>query len=85
MNGDGKPDLVLYKTTKPIVFGATYLQIGKDITLSNGDSGNILVHGTMTRTFQENRDYLYPIPIKERVLTNGMLIQNPNWNDGLLY
>lgn len=85
MNGDGKPDLVLYKTTKPIVFGATYLQIGKDITLSNGDSGNILVHGSMTRTFQESRDYLYPIPIKERVLTNGVLTQNPNWNDGLLY
>ena len=29
------------------------------------------------------RDYLYPIPIDERILTGGVLTQNPGWDDGL--
>ena len=31
----------------------------------------------------KDRDYYYPIPIKERILTNGALKQNPGWIDGL--
>jgi hypothetical protein len=33
-------------------------------------------------TFDEKRDYFYPIPIDERSL-NPNLTQNPGWNDGL--
>lgn len=33
-------------------------------------------------TFNEQRDYLYPIPIHERSLNNS-LTQNPGWDDGL--
>ncbi|MFQ9996145.1 MAG: RagB/SusD family nutrient uptake outer membrane protein [Hoylesella buccalis] len=32
--------------------------------------------------FNEQRDYLYPIPIDERTL-NPALKQNPGWKDGL--
>jgi len=85
LDNDGKIDLVLYKDTKPIVFGATFLKIGTDIILSNGDSGNVLVDGNINRTFNEERDYLFPIPINDRVLTNGILTQNPGWNDGLQF
>jgi hypothetical protein len=48
-------------------------------------SGNMIVHGdeSLQRTWNENRDYLYAIPINERLLSNGALTQNPGWNDGL--
>jgi len=36
------------------------------------------------RTWNEERDYLWPIPTEERVL-NHNLTQNPGWEDGLSY
>ena len=40
-------------------------------------------HKTVLRTsFNEERDYLYPIPSGERSL-NPNLTQNPGWSDGL--
>lgn len=35
----------------------------------------------ITITWDENRDYLWPIPASERVLTGGKLTQNPGWTD----
>ena len=35
--------------------------------------------------FDEDKDYLNPIPTNERVLTNGAITQNPGWNDGLTF
>jgi len=34
-----------------------------------------------TRVFNPNRDYLWPIPADQRVLTGGLLTQNPGWTD----
>lgn len=86
LSGDGKPDVILYKagTDKPKAeVGVQVYQLGKELTLTNDTTGYIDYHRTVTRTpFDENRDYLYPIPINERSL-NPNLTQNPGWNDGL--
>lgn len=72
----------------------TYLQIqeikidGKDvpysdgIVLSEGTKGYMAMHRKRTRVFDENRDYLYPIPMEDRQL-NPNLAQNNGWEDGL--
>ena len=55
----------------------------KDLTLSSGTSGFFNPHADETRKWDDGKDYLYPIPSDERLLTNGALAQNPGWNDGL--
>ena len=84
LSGDGQIDVVLYEgDNKPVLDGAQIYQIGSDITLSEGDHGYINYHHNISRTpFDEERDYLYPIPINERSL-NPNLAQNPGWDDGL--
>ena len=81
MDNDGKNDLLLYSTDKGN-FKGTAKKIGKDLTLTNGTSGNIQALPTLKLSWNENRDYLWPIPASERVLTGGKLTQNPGWNDG---
>ena len=51
--------------------------------MTEGDHGNIIIHTTYNRSWNEERDYLYPIPTDDRVLTQGAISQNPGWNDGL--
>lgn len=53
----------------------------------NGESGYLTTHtlNLLSRQWNEERDYLYPIPTKERILTNGAIAQNPGWNDGLSF
>ena len=59
------------------------LEIGKDIILADGNSGCVFPHKGNQGKWNEERDYLYPIPTDDRSLTNGALKQNPGWNDGL--
>ena len=91
MTGNGSTDLVLYArgTTKPAdVVGVEMYEIGAPVNnggiiLTEGTKGNVFFHSNITLTgFNENRDYLYPIPINERSL-NRNLVQNPGWDDGL--
>lgn len=86
LSGDGKPDVILYTkgTAKPSAdSGVLVYEIGKDILLTGSNSGYVYYHKNIARTpFNEERDYLYPIPINERSL-NPNLTQNPGWNDGL--
>ena len=82
LNEDGIMDICLYQGEKPASF-AMLLEVGKQIELSNGTSGYIICHDKTKRTWNEERDYLYPIPIRERSLTGGALTQNPGWVDGL--
>lgn len=86
LSGDGKPDVILYDkgTAKPSAdSGVLVYEIGKDILLTGSNSGYVYYHKNIARTpFNEERDYLYPIPINERSL-NPNLTQNPGWNDGL--
>ena len=86
LSGDGKTDLILYAegTAKPDAgTGVMVYQIGAEITLSDGNWGYLSYHKNVERTkFNEERDYLYPIPTNDRSL-NKNLTQNPGWADGL--
>lgn len=95
LTGDGQPDILLYDTAKEPASKISYkVQIqeieidGKNVpctngvVLSEGRSGYIDMHRLKNRSFDENRDYLYPIPLEDRQL-NPNLKQNPGWKDGL--
>ena len=95
LTGDGQPDILLYDTAKEPDSKISYkVQIqeieidGKNVpctngvVLSEGRSGYIDMHRLKNRSFDENRDYLYPIPLEDRQL-NPNLKQNPGWKDGL--
>lgn len=88
LTGDGKTDLILYNegSAKPEAGDGVYVyQIGTEILLSGGTRGYVSYHKNIERTpYNEERDYLYPIPINERSL-NPNLTQNPGWNDGLSF
>ena len=85
--GDGKANICLYSGKKPSGLGLKFLEIGKDIILSEGISGFAVRFSSdaFVRTWNEDRDYLYGIPTSERTLTGGALTQNPGWNDGLTF
>src|SRR5690606_5154265 len=75
LDKDGKDDVCFYTGSRPSVTVPLFLELGKQIELSEGTKGNILVHGLIEREWKEDRDYLYPIPIQERSLTNGAITQ----------
>lgn len=82
VTGDGVADIYLYAegTAKPAgPSSAQYYEIGKDIYLSDCNSGYLDNHrGQDRQGFNENRDYLYPIPTDDLNL-NPNLTQNPGW------
>ncbi|WP_290539536.1 RagB/SusD family nutrient uptake outer membrane protein [Alistipes sp.] len=84
IDGDGTPDVYFasrgesHSTKAPLV-----LELDQDIFLSEGDHGYIMPHKNNPGEWNEERDYLYPIPTNDRSLTGGALTQNPGWNDGL--
>lgn len=85
MDGDGKNDLELYATqqTSTPADGLTVLRIGSDIVLSEtaDNRGYVVAWSALKYTWNEERDYLWPIPADQRVLTGGLLTQNPGWTD----
>ncbi len=84
LTGDGKADIVLYEGDKPSDKVANVLEIGKKtgVILSEGNKGYVDNQRDVAHTFNEDRDYLYPVPTQERQL-NHSLTQNPGWADGL--
>lgn len=79
LDNDGKNDIAIVDTKpSPVVAGLQYFVLLPDKALSNGSSGNIIVHANQTKTFREDRDYYYPLPLNE-LLLNPSLKQNPNW------
>lgn len=83
LNADGKVDVCIWKDAKPATTAPLVYELDKDIFLTEKDHGNLLVHTDYTRTWNEERDYLYPVPTDDRVLTQGNISQNPGWEDGL--
>lgn len=83
LNGDGVDDICIWSGSKPSTSAPVVYELGKEIFLSGGGNGYVIVHTDYTRTWNEVRDYLYPVPTDDRVLTQGAISQNPGWNDGL--
>lgn len=84
MDGNGTNDIMIYEGTAG-TFSGKKLKLNSDIILSGGISGLVIALPEQKLTWVENRDYLWPIPASERVLTKGKLTQNPNWDDGLSF
>ena len=85
LDQDGTIDVVIYTgDTPPTVTGSpAVLRLDEEIFLENGTAGGcIVVNGHIDKKFDEKRDYLFPIPIPDRLL-NKNLTQNPGWDDGL--
>ncbi len=81
LDGSGSDDFCIYEGDAPAVInGVAYSNIS-DLALTGGTSGNIVRFGNIPRNWQEDRDYLYPIPTDDIVLTGGAITQNPNWEE----
>jgi starch-binding outer membrane protein, SusD/RagB family len=80
LDGDGVNDFVIVKNepSQPLP-GITYLVLGDSKILSHGSFGYLLPQPFTVKTFNEDRDYLYPIPLNELAI-NKNLEQNPGWN-----
>lgn len=79
LDDNGTTDVVLFEGELPVgqIEGAKYFQLGADIHLG---AENLIdpLPDFNDRTFNEERDYLLPIPIQELQL-NPDLVQNPGW------
>lgn len=85
LDGNGTVDFILYEGPAPAASSGVVIMSLEEAGLTGGMSGNITVHGEITRRFDENKDYLYPVPTDDRVLTGGTVSQNPGWEDGLSF
>ena len=85
LDKNGTVDFVVYEGDVPAtVQGVVYKSLS-ELNLSSGTEGNIVLHDDIIRSFDESKDYLYPIPTEDIVLTQGVVKQNPGWDemDGL--
>lgn len=86
LDGNGTVDVCLWTGTKPTGTGdAVLFELGREMLLTGGQAGNILLHTDYQRHWDEDKDYLYPVPTDDRVLTQGAISQNPGWDDHLNY
>ena len=85
LDGNGSIDFILYEGQAPAAASGVATMSLQEAALTGGTSGNITVHGNIARRFDENKDYLYPVPTDDRVLTGGVISQNPGWEDGLSF
>ncbi len=85
LDDNGSVDFVIYEGDAPSAEEGIVYMSKDEANLSDGSRGYITCHGKTARTWTEDRDYLYPIPTKDIILTGGEIKQNPNWEDGLDY
>lgn len=79
LDNDGKIDLLLYKEgNEPQSNASQKVKIGGVIQLTGGDKGYLIGFKDNKKKFNEERDYLYPIPMGD-ILLNDNLVQNPHW------
>lgn len=87
LDNDGTPDAYFYKgasapngISKSIPI-ENIIRIGTTHTLSNGDSGYLTYYASENYTWNESRDYLWPIPLEQIQATSGALTQNKGYED----
>ena len=83
LDDDGNADICLYQGSRPDSKAPIIYEVGQDIYLSEGDHGYVDPYHNIILSWNEDRDYFYPIPTDDRSLSGGALVQNPGWNDGL--
>lgn len=82
LNGDGTQDVCFYpkgNEPKDLDEGIYKVEIDVKAYLTEGDHGYILTNKNTPGKWDEDKDYLYPIPTKEITLTGGVITQNPGW------
>ena len=85
LSGDGNTNLILVAagSSKPnAAAGVLVYELDKDIFLTEGNRGYYDYHkGVKSERngFNENRDYLYPIPSDEIALNPNLAPNNPGW------
>jgi hypothetical protein len=77
LDGNGSLDVELYSGSSS-TSASQKVEIGGVISLSNVSNGNLVPFADRTKSFDEARDYLYPIPSGD-IQLNPNLAQNPNW------
>ena len=85
LDKNGTVDFVVYEGDAPATAQGVVYKSLSELNLSSGTEGNIVLHSDIKRSFDESKDYLYPIPTEDIVLTQGVVKQNPGWDamDGL--
>lgn len=80
LDGNGSIDVYLYESGKKDdkISASFEAELGKDITLSEGTSGMINPYKNSPGNWNDDKDYLYPIPYGE-IQLNPNLVQNPGW------
>jgi hypothetical protein len=75
LDRNGSMDVEVYSGSKPPATGPYQIPTSE---LSEGTKGNILANKNIVKTFDETKDYLWPLPTEDLTL-NPNLEQNPNW------
>ena len=85
LDKNGSVDLVVYEGDAPATSEKVVYKKLSELNLTKETEGNIVLHEDIVRIFDESKDYLYPIPTEDIVLTQGVVKQNPGWDemDGL--
>jgi hypothetical protein len=65
---------------KPILGAYYFANVYKVTKQARNAEGYIICESGEKRYFRPERDYLYPIPIREIGLSEGAIEQNPNWD-----
>ena len=81
LDRNGTVDFVVYEGDVPATAQGVVYKSLSELNLSSETEGNIVLHEDIIRTFDESKDYLYPIPTEDIVLTQGVVKQNPGWDD----
>ena len=81
LDRNGTVDFVVYEGEAPATAQGVVYKSLSELNLSSGTEGNIVLHSDIKRSFDESKDYLYPIPTEDIVLTQGVVKQNPGWDD----
>ena len=80
VNGDGNADICVYSGIQPSVKeNVTWFNLDTDYKLSEKGSGKIVFFSDIVRKWNEERDYFYPIPKEDIILTGGKIEQNKGW------
>lgn len=75
LDRNGVMDVEIYTGSKPPATGPYQIPASD---LSGGTKGNIVTNRNIVKVFDEEKDYLWPLPIEDLTL-NKNLEQNPNW------